>query len=534
MVKSTDLSKDDEEFVKLAASNNQGGGSVPSEDDGQPSDCGVKEARLNGDIVLVNKFEHAEVTLAANNEHVSAVSVEENSSTVIKNKISVVAENGSTVQDVCHKRTGNPASNCETDAVSGTKRPRITVDEKQTSVHIVYNSITRESKRKLEELLQQWSEWHARHNSSSHDSQVELESGEGTYFPVLSVGLDKSSAVSFWMDGQTKNSQSKEVIPLDNNSIPLYDRGYSFGLTSTDGPSNVDGGLEIVDGSRCFNCGSYNHALKECPKPRDNAAVNNARKQHKAKRNQNAVSRNLTRYYQDTPAGKFDGLRPGVLDAETRKLLGLKELDPPPWLNRMREIGYPPGYLDAEDDDDQPSGIEIFGEEVVVKQETEDGEALDMDSKPEPSKKKSVKFPGVNAPIPENADEWRWAARAWKFELPRSRSSNHRYHSSTESAATRPHHHEERWNRDNRYYNSTESAATRPHHHEERWNHDMFREDRVHSGSFSSSFSNRYTGYDDFSGHRNLLIHETRSSHGNDRWNPYSTDSKDHRHRSWR
>jgi zinc finger CCHC domain-containing protein 8 len=38
-------------------------------------------------------------------------------------------------------------------------------------------------------------------------------------------------------------------------------------------------------------------------------------------------------------------LKPGSLDAETRKLLGLKELDPPPWLNRMREIGYPPGYF---------------------------------------------------------------------------------------------------------------------------------------------------------------------------------------------
>lgn len=82
-------------------------------------------------------------------------------------------------------------------------------------------------------------------------------------------------------------------------------------------------GLEIVDGSRCFNCGSYNHALKECPKPRDNAAVNSARKQLKAKRNQNSMSRNPTRYYQDTPGGKFDGLRPGGLDPETRKLLGL-------------------------------------------------------------------------------------------------------------------------------------------------------------------------------------------------------------------
>nr|GFC79080.1 zinc finger CCHC domain-containing protein 8-like [Tanacetum cinerariifolium] len=118
---------------------------------------------------------------------------------------------------------------------------------------------------------------------------------------------------------------------------------------------------------------------------------------------------------------KFDGLRPGVLDPETRKLLGLAEADPPPWLNRMREMGYPPGYLDAEDED-RPSGIEIFGEEVVVvaavKQETEDGEILDMDISPphdtaiqtpksEPPKKMSVQFPGVNAPIPENADEWR-------------------------------------------------------------------------------------------------------------------------------
>ena len=88
-------------------------------------------------------------------------------------------------------------------------------------------------------------------------------------------------------------------------------------------PLNIHRGLEIVDdAARCFNCGSYNHALKECPKPRDNAVVNNARKQLKSKRNQNG-SRNQTRYYQNSPAGKYDGLRPGALDAETRKLLGL-------------------------------------------------------------------------------------------------------------------------------------------------------------------------------------------------------------------
>lgn len=83
-------------------------------------------------------------------------------------------------------------------------------------------------------------------------------------------------------------------------------------------------GLEIIeDAARCFNCGSYSHSLRECPKPRDNVAISNARKQHMSKRGQNASSRNSTRYYEDPPTGKFDGLQPGSLDAETRQLLGL-------------------------------------------------------------------------------------------------------------------------------------------------------------------------------------------------------------------
>lgn len=83
-------------------------------------------------------------------------------------------------------------------------------------------------------------------------------------------------------------------------------------------------GLEIIgDAARCFNCGSYSHSLKTCSKPRDNTAVNNARNHHKSKRNKNSGSRNPTRYYQNSPAGKYDGLRPGALDTETRKLLGI-------------------------------------------------------------------------------------------------------------------------------------------------------------------------------------------------------------------
>ncbi|KAI4346807.1 hypothetical protein L6164_007674 [Bauhinia variegata] len=298
----------------------------------------------------------------------------------------------------------NRSHKINSSSVSGVKRARVTVEHK-SSAHVVYNSLTRASRQKLEELLRQWSEWHANHVSSKDPSEV-LESGEETFFPALHVGLEKTSAVTFWMDNLTREEQNKGFTPLDDNSVPLYDRGYDLGLTSTDGStSTIEGGLEIIEtASRCFNCGSYSHSLKECPRPRDNVAVNNARKQHKSRRNQNSASRNPTRYYQDTPAGKYDGLRPGALDAETRQILGFGELDPPPWLDRMREIGYPPGYLDV-DDDDQPSGIMIYadGESTVQ----EDGEIIKVDHS-KPKKKMTVKFPGINAPIPENADERLW------------------------------------------------------------------------------------------------------------------------------
>lgn len=145
--------------------------------------------------------------------------------------------------------------------------------------------------------------------------------------------------------------------------------------------------------------------MKECPKPRDNVAISNARKQHGSKRNQNTGSRSQTRYYQKT-SGKFDDLKAGVLGPETRECLGIGEFDPPPWLHRMRQLGYPPGYLD-DVKEDQPSGIIIFADEEVDT-ECEEGELLEKANLPPSKKRMTVDFPGINAPIPENADNWLW------------------------------------------------------------------------------------------------------------------------------
>ena len=64
------------------------------------------------------------------------------------------------------------------------------------------------------------------------------------------------------------------------------------------------------------------------------------------------VFRVLNRYYNDPAttdgaAGVTDelaDLKPGQLSSETREALGLGPLDPPPWLDKMRQLGYPPMY----------------------------------------------------------------------------------------------------------------------------------------------------------------------------------------------
>ncbi|KAI4375236.1 hypothetical protein MLD38_013131 [Melastoma candidum] len=330
--------------------------------------------------------------------------------------LGLTSEDGAISHDVI-----NYAAEEETFTISTSSHKRARMEHDvadQPSVHVTYKFLNSSSRQKLEELLKQWSEWHTQCGSSLATGE-EVHSGEETFFPALQINVGKPFALSFWLDQQTARVENEEVVSFDAKTVPLYDRGYSLGLNTENHSSNLEGGLEIVDdAARCFNCGSYSHSLKECPKPRDHVAVSNARKQQRSKRNQNAASRGATRYYQDLPPGKFDGLRPGALDSETRKMLGLGELDPPPWLNRMRELGYPPGYLEV-DVDSQPSGIVMYAEEEGKVGE-EEGEISEFEAGP--PKKMTIEFPGINAPVPENADEWRWTARTSRSESSRFRS----------------------------------------------------------------------------------------------------------------
>ncbi|XP_078149117.1 uncharacterized protein LOC144544480 [Carex rostrata] len=300
-------------------------------------------------------------------------------------------------------------------ATRGVKRARVQSTQNEPSVRLVFRSLTRESKTKLMELMQQWCKWQSKHPSASSSMETKeetLESGEEIYYPALHVGssASKISSMSFWIDNQARTDNVK-----DESSVPLYDREFTLGSSSLNGSATFE--RSALDDARCFNCGSYGHALKDCPKPRDMAAINSARQQHSAKKNisnANHGQKSQNRYYQAKP-GKYDDLKPGILGPESRECLGIGEFDPPPWLSRMRQMGYPPGYLEIVEDKNKPSGIMIFTDKEekdinsAKKDDYEEGELPDQSEHALPEKIMTVDFPGINAAIPENADPFLWS-----------------------------------------------------------------------------------------------------------------------------
>ncbi|BBN09437.1 zinc finger CCHC domain-containing protein 8 [Marchantia polymorpha subsp. ruderalis] len=313
------------------------------------------------------------------------------------------------------------------DVESTLKRKRLPDLGSNPVIQVSYEGLPRESKKKLQDALHEWSYWHSRRYSSSSGACTEpLESGTDVYSPALYVETTSNGSVSVWMDRPSKLSRKNETedvfgsaVQEKGEEIPLYDRACVSALSSQDAVDRSDGFIiiEPEESSRCFNCGAYTHSLLNCTRPRDANAIKKSRQSHSEKKGGFIRGRAPTRYYQSSPGGKFDDIKPGALGNETRQSLGIGEHDPPPWLHRMRELGYPPGYL--EDPEEESSEVEIFGgigDEATSdggKEPTEDGEIVEKKKPSEDllvAKKMTVEFPGINAPIPENADKRMWTS----------------------------------------------------------------------------------------------------------------------------
>jgi hypothetical protein len=105
--------------------------------------------------------------------------------------------------------------------------------------------------------------------------------------------------------------------------------------------------------SSCFNClGSHN--LADCPEPRDQRRINQNRKEF-----QSSAAYSGARFF---VSGRREKLVPGLPSAELREALGLRDDQVPEYIYRLRDLGYPPGWMRQAEIHESGLGIYVEGE----------------------------------------------------------------------------------------------------------------------------------------------------------------------------
>uniref|UniRef100_A0A146MBS3 Zinc finger CCHC domain-containing protein 8 n=1 Tax=Lygus hesperus TaxID=30085 RepID=A0A146MBS3_LYGHE len=148
---------------------------------------------------------------------------------------------------------------------------------------------------------------------------------------------------------------------------------------------------------RCFNCGTGIHNMSECPEKRDSSAVSRNRAAFMYQRQQQpglSNSREFKRYHIEIEGVLRGEAAPGVISDELREAMGLKRNQLPPYIYKMRVMGYPPGWL--EEAKISNSGINMINSkgERVPDAEEEEGEIYVIKTKFDFSK--IIDYPGYN------------------------------------------------------------------------------------------------------------------------------------------
>jgi hypothetical protein len=125
----------------------------------------------------------------------------------------------------------------------------------------------------------------------------------------------------------------------------------------------------------CFNCGEDHH-IKDCPERKDFFRINTNRQEFMASLGTQGADK---RYHMTSADDRFKKFAPGRISDKLRKALGLmNDIDYPPYIYRMRELDYPPGYRllaaettlklyeDCSDTTDKENQVEIKTEDIII------------------------------------------------------------------------------------------------------------------------------------------------------------------------
>ncbi|XP_075391106.1 zinc finger CCHC domain-containing protein 8 [Tenrec ecaudatus] len=155
----------------------------------------------------------------------------------------------------------------------------------------------------------------------------------------------------------------------------------------------------------CFNCGSEEHQMKECPMPRNAARISEKRKEYMDAFGEANSQSFQQRYHAEEVEERFGRFKPGVISEELQDALGVTDKSLPPFIYRMRQLGYPPGWL--KEAELENSGLALYDGKDERDGEAEAGE-LQQNRSVTYDLSKLVNYPGFNISTPRGIpDEWR-------------------------------------------------------------------------------------------------------------------------------
>uniref|UniRef100_A0A8C5LT16 Zinc finger CCHC domain-containing protein 8 n=1 Tax=Leptobrachium leishanense TaxID=445787 RepID=A0A8C5LT16_9ANUR len=155
----------------------------------------------------------------------------------------------------------------------------------------------------------------------------------------------------------------------------------------------------------CFNCGSEEHQIKDCPKPRDQSHINMKRKEFMESCAEAGNQHYQPRYHAEEVEERFAKFKPGIISDDLREALGMSSTCLPPFIYQMRRLGYPPGWLMEAMLEN--SGLSLYDGKASDARELEEGEMQSDKKNVSYDVSKLITYPGFNASFPNlMKDDW--------------------------------------------------------------------------------------------------------------------------------
>ncbi|XP_030316627.1 zinc finger CCHC domain-containing protein 8 isoform X3 [Calypte anna] len=142
--------------------------------------------------------------------------------------------------------------------------------------------------------------------------------------------------------------------------------------------------------------------MKDCPKPRNAARISEKRKEFLEACGEASNQNFQQRYHAEEVEERFGKFKPGVISGELQDALGVTDKSLPPFIYRMRQLGYPPGWL--KEAEMEHSGLALYDGK-------DDGGTEDEGScqtkRITYDVSKLINYPGFNISTPSGIpDEW--------------------------------------------------------------------------------------------------------------------------------